>query len=214
MGRVIPIGGGGENAGTLRGGKTADARKMARDVARSCHWFAVCEVRLITMQFSRRSFGLLSFTGLFAGCSPALKGGSKMAVAEYFRRDIEDQFEAAPKALDPILLGLLIQFLFGLMKQCLLQNVLAKHRIINRKPDSVVAQKLAEQIRIGFRAKNPSLPVEAVETHVAAAMNSFREASTAEIIRLFQEQQATPPDPTNDQWHEAAVAKTLNSISE
>jgi hypothetical protein len=45
-------------------------------------------------------------------------------------------------------------------------------------------------------------------------MNTFREASVEEITRLFQEQQLAGPAPTDDQWHEAAVAKTITELSE
>jgi len=167
------------------------------------------------MTITRRFFGLCAAAMLF-GCSARtpIVGAKRMSPREQIRQAIESHQKDTPIALDPILISLLVSFVISLFKQCLLQNVLQKKRMINRRPDGIVAKKMAEQLRSGFLSQHPDADQVAVESHVESALQAFRESTNEEIVRLYQDAQNEPRDPTEDEWNAAAVAKSINALSE
>lgn len=167
------------------------------------------------MRITRRLFGWMAAVFL-SGCST--KRVSIGVVQKPSREQAIDaicqRHELSGVALDPLLLGLLLNFLFGLLQQCLLQNVLKKHRLLNRKPGGIVAARMAEQIRDRFVADNPDADPAVVASHVYSSLKAFREATTEEIVRLCQEVKSTYMDPTVNRKSMVALANSIESLTE
>lgn len=170
---------------------------------------------------TRRFFAtaILSTT-LFVACSRkdpvkvVVGGPKKVDWRERVIGKIQHQHVESPIEFDPVLAGLLVSFLFGVLKQCLLQNVLAQHRAVNRRPNGAVAQKMRQKLSAGFSQSHPDADHVAVIAHCESAMKSFREATTEEIVRLYQEQQTTPANLDEVDWNAAVVRSILNDVTE
>ena len=121
---------------------------------------------------------------------------------------------ASPTGTQPVqfaavLTGLLVDLLLGVLKQCLLQHVLAQHRAVNRRPDGRVAHLMRAKFEESFLKKHPEHDPAAVKAHVDSSIEAFREAGESELIDLYRDQQSKPVDPDDDDWDHAAVAASL-----
>jgi len=105
---------------------------------------------------------------------------------------------------DPALISILVPLLVGLIKQCLLQNVLQQHRAINRRPNGRVAQTMRENIAKSFRAKYVDADQATVDQHVEASIDAFREASVLEVTELYKDAHHAPAEEVID-WDKAKV---------
>jgi hypothetical protein len=105
---------------------------------------------------------------------------------------------------DPTLVSILVPFLAGLVKDCLLQNIRQQHRAINRQPDGRVARTMRANIASSFRAKYPDADGQTVDQHVEASIDAFREASVAEITELYKAAHNAPKEEVID-WDKAKV---------
>lgn len=111
---------------------------------------------------------------------------------------------------DPALLAILVPFLGGLIKDCLLQNVLQQHRAVNRSPDGRVAKSMRQNIAEAFRDKHPESDADTVEKHVEASIDAFREASVAEVTELYRDARKAPSEDVID-WDKAKV-RTISQL--
>ncbi len=115
-----------------------------------------------------------------------------------------------PIQFDPALIAILVPFLVGLVKDCLLQNVLQQHRAVNRRPDGRVAKSMRTNIAESFRAKYADADETTVDQHVEASIDAFREASVLEVTELYKDAQHAPPEEVID-WDKAKV-RTISQL--
>ena len=108
-----------------------------------------------------------------------------------------------------VIAGLLVDLLLGVLKQCLMQHVLAQHRAVNRRPDGRVAMGMRSKFEQVFLEKHSEHDEVAVKAHVDSAMEAFREATESEVVDLVRDTQLKPSDPTDDDWEHAAIATAL-----
>ncbi|HEY0983548.1 hypothetical protein [Schlesneria sp.] len=139
--------------------------------------------------------------------------GRVMKWKERLSHEIEDQLIARNDEtiqFDPALIAILVPFLMGLVKNCLLASILQQHRAINRRPDGRVTQTMRSNIAEAFREKHPDAGPDAVDQHVEASLDAFREASVIEITELYRDAQKAPADEAID-WDKAKV-RTLSNL--
>jgi len=134
--------------------------------------------------------------------------GRRQRVVESIDSAIRAQAPDQTVTLIPALLGLLIPFLCQMLAKCLLAQVLKQHRVINRDPDGVVAQRWKSRVAGEFAKKHGDvgLSLGDVDNHVSAAFEAFREASVAELTEAVE---ALRDLPTEADWDAAGLVRDL-----
>lgn len=168
---------------------------------------------------SRRAFTMMAlFCGWVAGCG---KGARPVTAVQKPRtmkakavESLRVNHASESVEFNPLIASLLVSFVFSLIKQCLLANVLKTHRAVKRSPTGPVANRLRQRIAGEFNIKHPDVEFAVVNAHTESVLKSFADSTEAELIRAYQEAQAAPPDPNEDDWNAAVVRSVNQSIVE
>lgn len=125
---------------------------------------------------------------------------------------IEAEAPTVGFVLVPILVAALVSYLVQIMGNCLLKNVLAQHRAINRNPTGSMARTWKEHVATAFQEKNPLSDQSDVTAHVTAAFEAFRNASREDVTQAVQQASQLPQDA--DWGHAANTADKLKKLME
>ena len=130
--------------------------------------------------------------------------------------EIEGQHQGVRVGISPVIVGLLVNLVLGILKQCLMAHMLRQHRIVNRRPDGRVATAMKAEIGRAFLEKHPDQDSASVKAHVDSTVEAFREASVTELTDLFQSQQERPAtaEELDASWPYAGAAMKLMSLDE
>lgn len=149
----------------------------------------------------------------FADLQASLRRENAVDWKQRLTDDIAEQHSGAAQ-FDPVLVSLLVSFVFGLIKQCLLAQILRQHKAINRRPDGRIAVAMKNRISKAFIAMHPTADETAVTSHVESSLDAFCEASEFELRQMYIDQITNPSAPSEDDWTFAAVAKSLVEVDE
>ena len=124
-------------------------------------------------------------------------------VKRRMRDAIEDAQPNLATEFASVAIGLLVEFLVGLISQCLLKHVISQHRAISKNPEGAFARRWKQSIGRQFLEQNPNADQETVDHYVESAAVAFRRSTEIELTAIVQGIQNAQVELSDADWERA-----------